>query len=153
MLKEMLKPENVFVNIETEGTDKEEALTVISSLCAKSSGIAADVLAEAYMKREELDSTGFGDGIAIPHAKIKGLTNPMVAIGKFAKPIEWGAIDDKPVTTVIALIMPDGDEDNIHLQVISKFARKLVHSEFVKTLVEATDSVELYHYIMKEMEE
>lgn len=153
MLRTMLKPENVFLNVETKGTSKEEALETISRLCEASSGVPAKELTEAYLKREELDSTGFGGGIAIPHAKIKGLKNPMVAIVKFANPMEWDAIDDEPVKTAIALIMPDGDGDNTHLQIISKFSRKLVHAEFVSTLLEETDSVKLYNFIMKEMEE
>ena len=62
-------------------------------------------------------------------------------------------MDGQPVKVAIALIMPDGDEDNTHLTILAKLARKLVHQEFMDNLLNMEDKVELYQYILKEMED
>ncbi|RDU23838.1 PTS sugar transporter subunit IIA [Anaerosacchariphilus polymeriproducens] len=151
MLKDMLKPEFVFTNVDVEGNEKSQAMKKISILCSEHSDIDTDELFSAFIAREEMDSTGFGSGVAIPHAKIKGLTSPMVAVIKFKQEIDWEAIDDQPVKVAIALVMPNSDEDNTHLQVISRFARLLVNDEFVNNLKGSTDSEELYNFIIKEV--
>ncbi len=153
MMKDMLKPEYIFLDVEVPKETKEDALKTISEICAKKKGFDPNELIQTFMARESADSTGFGSGVAIPHAKIKNLQEPMVAIFKFTKAIEWEAIDDEPVNLAIALIMPLEDEDNTHLQVISQFARLLVHDEFVEKLTNSIDSDDLYNYIIKKLEE
>lgn len=152
MMKDMFKPEFVFTNVVLTENTKEMALNKISELCSEKNAFNKDELLKAFLVREEMDSTGFGSGVAIPHAKIKQLESPMVAVVRFAEAIEWGAIDDEPVKVAIALIMPKTDEANTHLQVISKFARLLVHDEFVENLTGAKDSKNLYNYIINEVE-
>lgn len=151
MLKTMLKPEFIFSDVKIDSLERKEAIEKISSFCEASTGISASTLAEKFMDRENLDSTGFGNGVAIPHAKIPNLKNPMVAVTRFADGIEWDAIDGEPVKVAIALIMPDGDEANTHLQVIAQLSRKLVHQETIDTLVNEVDSMKLYNFIINEM--
>ena len=136
MLKTMLKPEFIFSDVKIDSLERKEAI---------------EKIAEKFMDRENLDSTGFGNGVAIPHAKIPNLKNPMVAVTRFADGIEWDAIDGEPVKVAIALIMPDGDEANTHLQVIAQLSRKLVHQETIDTLVNEVDSMKLYNFIINEM--
>lgn len=148
MLQDMLKPEFVFTDVQIESREKNQALKKISELCAEKSELEVKELLSAFIAREEMDSTGFGNGVAIPHAKIKKLDAPMVAVIRFKQEIEWEAIDDEPVKVAIALVMPDDDKDNTHLQVISRFARLLVNHEFVSRL---KDSKDLYHFIVNEV--
>ncbi len=151
MLKTMLKPEFIFSNVKVDSLERKEAIEKISLFCEESTGISASTLAEKFMDRENLDSTGFGNGVAIPHAKIPNLKNPMVAVARFSDGIEWDAIDGEPVKVAIALIMPDGDEANTHLQVIAQLSRKLVHQETIDTLVNEVDSMKLYNFMINEM--
>ena len=60
-------------------------------------------------------------------------------------------MDGQPVRVAIALIMPAGDENNTHLQVLAKLSRKLVHQEFMEMLLKIEDKKELYNYIIEEM--
>ena len=147
----MLKPEFIFSNVKVDSLERKEAIEKISAFCEESTGISASTLAERFMDRENLDSTGFGNGVAIPHAKIPNLKNPMVAVARFEDGIEWDAIDGEPVKVAIALIMPDGDEANTHLQVIAQLSRKLVHQETIDTLVNEVDSMKLYNFMINEM--
>ena len=151
MLKTMLKPEFIFSNVKVDGLEREAAIQKISEFCEENTGVSASLLAEKFMDRERLDSTGFGNGVAIPHAKIPNLKNPMVAVTRFEEGIEWDAIDGEPVKVAIALIMPDGDEANTHLQVIAQLSRKLVHQETSNTLISEVDSMKLYNFMINEM--
>ncbi len=153
MLKEMLKEEYIFLNVDIKKNDKKVAIEKISELCSEYCEIPTKKLAKAFLKREALDSTGFGEGLAIPHAKIKGLKKPMVAICRFNEEIDWQSLDDAPVKLAIVLIMPDGDKDNLHLQVLAMFARRLVHEEFMKSLCSQDDAKIMYNYIISKMEE
>lgn len=151
MLETMLKPEFIFSNIKVEELEREAAIRKISEFCEVNTGVSASILTEKFMDRERLDSTGFGNGVAIPHAKIPNLKNPMVAVARFEDGIEWDAIDGEPVKVAIALIMPDGDEANTHLQVIAQLSRKLVHQSTIDTLINEEDSNKLYNFIVNEI--
>lgn len=151
MLKKMLKPEFIFSNVKISQLEREFAIEKISEFCEENAGVSASILAEKFMYRERLDSTGFGNGVAIPHAKIQNLKNPMVVVVRFAEGIEWDAIDGEPVKVAIALIMPDGDDANTHLQVISQLSRKLIYKENVDKLINEEDPMKLYEFIINEM--
>ncbi|OOM81579.1 PTS sugar transporter subunit IIA [Clostridium sp. BL-8] len=153
MINTILEPENIFIEVEIDQAEKEYAVREISRLCSEKTGIKSEVLYKNFMDREALDSTGFGNGVAIPHAKVKNLKKPMIGIIKFSKPIEWDAIDGNPVNVVIPLIMPAEDENNLHLKIISSFARKLAHKEFIEKLNTEMDTMKLYKYIIKEVGE
>ena len=153
MISEFLKKEAIFTNVNVEAGTKEAALKEISALNAEVSGVNADTLYKLFANREDLDSTGFGSEIAIPHAKVEGYKGGMIGITKFSSPIEWDSIDGEPVTTTINLIMPGDDAGNTHLTVISSLMRKLVHQDFIDGLKSLEDANDIYDYIIREMEE
>lgn len=150
-LKDMLKPEYVYTDVAVEPHDKDTAIRKIASMCAAGNAEEEKMLRDTFFAREEMDSTGCGEGVAIPHAKIKGLEEPKVEVLKFAQPLDWDAIDDKPVTLAIALVMPDGDKDNLHLQVISRLARKLVDEDFVAALEKQNTPEDLYGFLTDQL--
>ncbi|MGI6109152.1 MAG: PTS sugar transporter subunit IIA [Eubacteriaceae bacterium] len=150
-MQDMLKPEYVYTNVEFEEPTKDAAIKAIAKTIADGDQSVQDELEKTFFAREAMDSTGCGAGVAIPHAKIKGLQEPKVEIFKFKDKIDWDAIDDEPVMMAVALVMPDGDKDNLHLQVISKFARKLVDDDFVAALEKENDPQKLYQFIIDEL--
>ena len=152
-MNELLKQDYVFFDVTPAQPDKKSALETFSALCAQKGGFDQKALLDEFLAREELDSTGFGEGIAIPHAKIPGLTNPMIAVARFTCGMDWDAIDDEPVEIAIGLIMPKGDTQNLHVDVLSAFARKLVHEDFTQGLKGAKNAQELYDFIIREMED
>ena len=152
MIKNLLKKELIFDGIKVNGGNKEEALRVISDLVVTSSDVCSQDLLNGFLKREEESSTGFGGYVAIQHTKLEGVKNQFISIVKFENDIEWESLDDEPVKVAIALVMPATDEGNIHLQIISKFARKLMDDDFVEVLLNESDKENLYNYIISEME-
>ena len=132
---------------------KASAIEMISELCSEKAGTSQKELYYAFMEREALDSTGFGEQLAIPHAKVSSLLNPLVAVIRFKEGIDWDAQDNQKVMVAIALVMPNDDKENVHLTVLSKLARKLVHPEFMQMLLTETDEEKLYQYIIGEMED
>lgn len=152
MIKDLLKKELIVMNLEVESAEKEKAIKAISNACSNYSGLDETKLYEMFLDREALDSTGFGNHVAIPHAKIMGLTNAFIGIFRFSQPIEWEAIDDEPVKVAIALVMPGEAENNTHIQVLSKFSRKLMDDDFIETLLEETNADKIYDFVLTEME-
>ena len=103
---------------------------------ANTSAIIAD-----YTQREDEATTGFGGGIAIPHAKSAQVLTATVLFAKLDPAVDWDAIDDKPVDTVISLLVPLG-ENAEHLKLLSALSRRLGYPEFVQVLKNgSTDEV------------
>lgn len=152
MIEALLKRELIMLDVELSNNTKETAISKISESCSAYCGIDKDVLQDMFLQREALDSTGFGNQVAIPHAKIMGLKDAFIGIFKFKEAAEWEAIDDEPVKVAIALVMPGEAENNTHIQVLSKFSRKLMDDDFIETLISETDADKLYEFVIKEME-
>lgn len=153
MISDLLKPESIIFGVQTAKNTKEDAIKKTSDLCALHSGQKSRALYKAFLKREKIETTGFGSGVAIPHAKIDKLQTPFILIARFAEPVEWGSIDGKPVEVAIALVMPTTDKNNTHIKVLSSFSRKLADDSFIDRLKNEEDPNVLYNYIIKKMEE
>lgn len=95
-------------------------------------------------KREKEGSTGFNDGIAIPHAKIKNITKPGVFVFTFMNGLEWNSIDGSLVKVAIALAIPDQNADETHLKILSSIARQLINDNFRQKLLTAKNTEELF---------
>ena len=100
-----------------------------------------EVLA-SLVNREKMGSTGIGNGIAIPHGKIKGLTNMIAVIVTSNQPIEFDAIDGNPVDIFFAILVPD-EQTEQHLQALSGIARKLSNKDIVKAIRKAETKNEI----------
>ncbi|MGL4589928.1 MAG: PTS sugar transporter subunit IIA [Mycoplasmatales bacterium] len=88
-----------------------------------------DVLA-----REALSSTAFGNGIAIPHGRTTNVLEPVVGFVKFPKPVIWDQ-SNQEVSVMILIAVPESDQANTHLKILSTLARKLMHEEFRAALL------------------
>lgn len=149
-MERLVKERMVFDHVQVQTRKKKEALRLISYLCAKESGIYAGKLLEAFEKREYLDSTGCGEGIAVPHARVSGVKEPLVVVVRFEWKVEWDSLDGKPVDLVFAIITPQEDEDNRYLTVLSLLFRRLMDERFVDNLRKCSDKDQLYQYIIRE---
>lgn len=101
---------------------------------------------EGLWEREQEATTGFQDGIAIPHSKNPTCIKPGVFLIKFKHPIEWNALDGKPVRTALGLTIPE-EGGEVHLRILSKLARKMIDENFRTTLNESDDLNELYNIV------
>lgn len=137
----------VFTDIETS-TQKADALKDMAQLLADRRHLNVDELADGFNQREAESSTGFGNGVAIPHAKISGLQTPFIGVATFSQPVEWDALDGQPVSIAIGLVMPLDDPDQTHLKVLSKLARKLMDDDYIAALQQAVhDAAQLQQLI------
>lgn len=102
-------------------------------------------------QREQVYSTGLGHGIAIPHCRSGAVTSNSICIVKLDDPVEWGSIDDKPVKIVIMLVIRDSEEEDVHMKIFSKLARKIMHEDFREALLNHSRPEELLKYFKNEL--
>lgn len=111
-----------------------------------------DMLEDEIWAREAAFSTGLGFGFAIPHCKTDSISANSLGVLKLKQPVEWGALDDKPVQIVILLAIRESDASNTHMRIFAKLARKLMAEEFRTALIEARDTTEILSFLMQELE-
>jgi PTS system nitrogen regulatory IIA component len=117
------------------GADKAEILRAVVALLPLPKAADRDVLHRVLLAREALGSTGVGDGIAIPHARnpiVLRVKGPAAAICYLERPVDFGAIDGKPVHTLVALVSPS---TRAHLHLLAVLANAL-RDPFVKAHLE-----------------
>jgi fructose-specific phosphotransferase system IIA component len=105
-------------------------------------------LKEAVWKREQTRTTGIGHGIAIPHGKVTSCERLCMAIGKAATPIDFAAIDGKPVELIILLASPL-DQTGPHIQALARISRMLTEEAIRARMKAATTASELYDLIVQ----
>lgn len=148
----LVKKETIFDNIVAVSGTKKEAIRTISRLCAKQTLLDATQLEKAFWKREEWDSTGCGEGIAIPHAIIKEIDEVQLFIVRFRYPIEWESFDDKKVDIAFVIIAPEEKGQEKYLVFLSRLARKLVDEKFVADFRNYRSTEAVYQYVKNELE-
>lgn len=141
-LTDILQPDCVKVPLGAE--QKESAIYELVDLLAEKTGITAvDDLKKAVWQRETTRTTGIGHGIGIPHGKSAGVDRLRMAIGRPAQPIEFRAIDGKPVDLIILLASP-ADQTGPHIQALAKISRMLTDESLRHAMKAAATSEELY---------
>ncbi|MFC6180935.1 PTS fructose transporter subunit IIA [Lactiplantibacillus daowaiensis] len=123
-----------YVTASLTGSTQDEILKELAQL-AKSLDIVSDEaqLVADYHEREQESTTGFGNGVAIPHAKSNNVKTATILFGRSSQAIEWDSLDGKPVHTFISLLVP-ADAGDVHLKLLASLSRKLVHKDFVEIL-------------------
>ncbi len=115
----------------------------------RNADIFRDTIFQALSKREQLGSTGVGDGIAIPHAKIPGLDYLIALFGRSPVGVEYDAIDAVPVNLVFALLVPP-NSTGAHLKALARISRLLKGAEFRAELLKPEkDPAALYEAIVR----
>lgn len=142
-LEEILTPERCHCKL--EGVSKKRVLTRISQFIAEDIGaVEPDKIFNALMAREQLGSTGLGNGIAIPHCRVhlcKGIIGTLVTL---SEPIDFDAIDSKPVDLLFVLIVPEEQNDE-HVRTLAGVAELFNDEDFCYTLRHTNDSEDMYN--------
>ena len=134
------KPEAVAI---AEAADKPAILATLSALFEKGWGLDPAVVLEQLEERERLGSTGFGRGVAIPHARISGLNRPVAALLKLRQPVDFAAADGLPVDLVFGLLSPE-NSGATHLHALAAISRLVRDERVHDALSEAPDAEALY---------
>jgi PTS system nitrogen regulatory IIA component len=145
-IKDFLGLTNTIVDV--RASDKVGLLQELSRQAAASLNLRADVISGDILKRENLGSTGMGNGIAIPHARIPNLKKPFGILARLKKPIDFDAVDSQPVDLVFFLLLPvaSGGEQ---LGALACVARKFREPATVRHLRRATNAAELYRAMVQ----
>jgi nitrogen PTS system EIIA component len=128
--------------IKSRAPDKRRLLQELATRAASTLNLDANLVSTELLKREALGSTGTGDGIAIPHARIAGLKKPFGTLVRLRHAIDFDAIDGQPVDIVFLLLLPQSEGDP--LNALASVARKLRDPGLVQRLRDAADEAELY---------
>ena len=104
------------------GGNKRALLQQLANLAAQRLGIEPAAVHSSLAEREQLGSTGFGQGVAIPHGKIEGLTRIYGLFARLAEPVDYKAIDGRPVDLVFLLLSPP-DAGAEHLKALAAISR------------------------------
>ena len=130
--------------------DKEGALSEVS-LFLEHKGIIQDhaKLFQALLDREKLGSTGIGDNMAIPHAKLEGLEQITTVFARSRKGIDFQSLDRKPVHFVFLLLAPPAST-GLHLKALAKIARLFKNQSLRESILTAEDAHTINSLILEE---
>lgn len=135
----------------TDVPNKHKLLHILSDRAAELTGYTAEEIFSAVASREELGSTGLGNGIAVPHGKISGLKSVTAVFARLEQPIDFDAVDEQPVDLVVMLLAPIGAGAD-HLKALSRVARLLRTEEVVDELRRGSDPAALYSVLTRPVE-
>lgn len=145
-LSEILKPQNIKVPLVAK--TKAEAIAELVQVLADSGELTdAKKVLDAVMEREATRTTGIGNGLAIPHGKCNGTANLVMAIGKAATPIDFQAIDGRPVSIIWMLASPP-DKTGPHIHALARISRLMTLDKFRHSLMAAKTAQEAYDLII-----
>lgn len=144
---DILAPDRVAVSNESEGfvRDKRTALERLASLLA-GDAVAPERVLGVLEAREQLQSTGVGGGVAVPHGSVEELDRQVGALLVCPAAIPFDAIDGEPVSIIFALIGPKGAPAE-HLKILARVSRLLRNQAFRAKLVAASNGAEAYELI------
>jgi PTS system nitrogen regulatory IIA component len=145
-LESILTPGRALVGV--AGGSKKRVLEQIANLVARElPDLDGQDIFESLIAREKLGSTGFGNGIAIPHCRLPGCTAPISAVLRLDAAVDFDAIDGVPVDLLFVLLVPQEATD-AHLELLRQIASMLDRSEVRDLLRQAGDSEALYQAVV-----
>lgn len=141
----ILTPERTFAGV--QGGSKKRVLELIGKLVAQHTNLDPDAIYENLIARERLGSTGFGNGIAIPHCRLEDCHQAIGALLQLDGKIDFDALDGQPVDLIFVLLVPQEATEQ-HLQILKMLAGKLDDAELRDALRAAPDADALYRVMV-----
>lgn len=145
-LTEFISLNSIYVNVEEDS--KKNLFKKISKVFISDESVDVSSISEKLNERERLGSTGVGDGVAIPHAKIESITQTQVLFLKLKEPIDFSSPDKIDVDIIFAIVAPENSESEhlLILSAISKFLKKKGTLEKIRKL---NNAEKIYDYFSK----
>lgn len=134
LISRLLPASNVLLDL--PASSKKRAFEQAGLLFENNQGVARANVFDSLFARERLGSTGLGQGVAIPHGRIKGLKEAVAAFVRVAEPVPFDAPDGQPVSVMIFLLVPE-QASQAHLDLLSELAQMLSDKAFRQSLLEA----------------
>jgi len=140
----LLSPEDVRVDLEV--SSKKRLFEQVGLLFENQHGLARSVVFDSLFAREKLGSTGLGQGVAIPHGRIKGLKDALGAFVRLAQPVPFESPDANPVSLVFVLLVPEKATEK-HLQILSELAQMFSDKALRESMSRAPDAAALHQLV------
>jgi len=145
-LTEILKPANIKIPLESK--TKAEAIGELVNVLAETGDVKdPQKVLDSVLEREATRTTGIGNGLAIPHGKCDGTDHLVMAIGRASTPIDFQAIDGRPVTIIWMLASPR-DMTGPHIHALARISRLMTIDKFRAALLQAKTPQEAYDIIV-----
>ncbi|MDD5180708.1 MAG: PTS IIA-like nitrogen regulatory protein PtsN [Gallionellaceae bacterium] len=138
LISKILPVENIM--LDAESSSKKRVFERVGILFENSRQIARSQVFDSLFAREKLGSTGLGQGVAIPHGRIKGLRDAIAAFVKTQAPIPFDAPDGQSVNLIFVLLVPERATD-LHLQLLGELAQMFSDKSFREQLLSSNDPV------------
>ena len=136
--------------LDLESTAKDSLLAeMASSLAAVEPALEAGALLGVLREREALQSTGIGEGVAIPHGKISGLDRLVAAFARSSSGVDFDSIDDQPTQLLFLLVVPE-QSGGQHLKALARISRFFRDASFREKLLAADDLDQIFRAIEEE---
>ncbi|HUN39135.1 MAG TPA: PTS sugar transporter subunit IIA [Acetobacteraceae bacterium] len=123
--------------------DKGQLLAELSRRAAAALSLPQSIVLQALLAREQLGSTGLGRGFALPHARLPQLSRVYALLARLARPIDYEAVDEKPVDLVVLLLTPESAA-NQHLATLAALSRPFREEAFVAQVRKAPDAAGIW---------
>ena len=148
----MIRLENILTPgrslVDVRGGSKKRVLEQIANLIGREvAELDSQTVFESLIAREKLGSTGFGNGIAIPHCRLANCTAPVSAVIHLSAPVDFDAIDGAPVDLLFVLLVPQAATD-AHLELLRQIASMLDRAEVRDRLRSAKSGEALYQVVL-----
>jgi PTS system nitrogen regulatory IIA component len=132
------------------GTTKKDVLVELIDALKKTGLVKNEQeVMSVILEREKLGSTGIGDGVAIPHGKLKGIPNIICVFGRSLQGVDFDSVDQKPAHIFFLLLAPENSA-SLHLKMLSRISKLLRDPSFRKRLMELGDSHDIYRSVVEE---
>jgi PTS system nitrogen regulatory IIA component len=137
------------ISLRVSASSKRQVLAVVAEIAARKLGLDAGVILDALLDREAAGSTGVGHGVAAPHARLEGLERMRGVFVRLDQPVEFDAVDDKPVDLIFALFAPK-DAGADHLRALARVSRLLRQAELREQLRQARTADAIYALLVQD---
>jgi len=144
LVAKLLSPSNVLTDLQV--SSKKRLFEQAGLLFENHHGVARSQVFDSLFAREKLGSTGLGQGVAIPHGRIKGLKEAQGAFLRLAQPVPFEAPDGAPVSLVFVLLVPEKATEK-HLQILSELAQMFSDKALREAMMQAADAAALHGLI------
>ena len=146
-LSDIINKNNVIPALKAK--DKKGVLEELAeSMASQELSVEKNALVKILMEREQLGTTGIGDGVAIPHGKLNTIDRPLISFGRSKDGLDFDSMDGQPSYLFFLLVAPD-NSSGVHLQILAKIAKLLKNSAFRKELMDAAGREELHQTIIQ----
>jgi mannitol/fructose-specific phosphotransferase system IIA component (Ntr-type) len=149
-LSSLTRPDLIFVDL--PGADGPTVLRAFAERVVERGIVPdADLLYRRLLEREKLGTTALGQGVAVPHCKIEGLDEVVVAVGLFPKGIDFEAADDQPVRLLFLVVSPSAAPAE-HLQSLAAISRWVKADHHVERILDLQEPQAIFELLDKETE-